>query len=108
MATVVSITLSPPPGALAAAVEDDPPRGWVVSGISDGGVYDPMNHAVNFGPFFDNLSRTVTYHVTPPLPLPNPGVFEGTVWFDGSSSPIAGDWELFMCPPGWPDGFIAF
>src|SRR5205823_1941439 len=53
--TNLTVVLQVTPSASAAvyAVEDQPPAGWVVSNISDGGLYDAKRGKVKWGPFFD-------------------------------------------------------
>lgn len=85
----------------AWVIEDKPPFAeltpgaaglpvWQVVGISDGGVFDPANAKVKFGPFFDHVPRTLTYEV-----LPNVAValaeFSGMGFADGVSFAIGGD-----------------
>jgi hypothetical protein len=74
----------------AYAVEDLPPAGWTVSGISDGGVFDPATGKVKFGPFLDDHDRTLTYVVTPPANSQPAGKFSGHISGDGLLVPIGG------------------
>ena len=88
----VTIAIDAPPDTAVVGIEDAPPAGWTdVTSISDGGVYDAGNHKVKWPPFFDNLSRTVSYDVTPPGDAAGEQCFEGSVSFDGSSQFIIGD-----------------
>lgn len=88
----VSIVTNAPDGALVMGLEDSPPDGWTeIQDISDGGVYGAVYHKVKWGPFFTNLSRTVSYEVTPPGDATGEQCFEGTVFFDGIPEPIIGD-----------------
>jgi len=95
----VSIALYPSGGALAAGCEDSPPEGWAISLISDGGVWDSVSRKVKFGPFFENLSRTVTYVATPPLGTSGEVIFSGLVSFNGSADAIGGTQRISTCPP---------
>jgi uncharacterized delta-60 repeat protein len=72
------------------AVEDQPPAGWVVTSISDGGVFDKHTGKVKFGPFFDNDQRILTYELTPPAGETGPRQFSGAASADGLNSPIVG------------------
>ena len=88
----VSIEVDAPPGTEVVGLEDVPPSGWTdVSNISDGGIYDSDNQKVKWPPFFDNLSRTVSYEVTPPGAAVGVQCFTGYVSFDGDEQSTAGD-----------------
>jgi uncharacterized delta-60 repeat protein len=78
----------------AYAIEEYPPRGWLVSDISSGGNLDVKNGKVKWGPFFDNLARTLTYRVTAPRAARGTTSFMGVGSFDGVSVPILGRLEL--------------
>ena len=73
-------------------VEDRPPEGWRVIGISHGGRFDRDTGVVRFGPFKNRSHRTVRYHVVPENIL---GTFDftGTVIADGQWEAIVGDTE---------------
>jgi len=85
----VRVQVTPNPSTLAWAVEDAPPSGWTVSGISHGGVWDSVNAKVKWGPFLDQTARLLQYTITPAA---GSGVrsFAGTASFDGHDVPIAG------------------
>ena len=88
----VSIEIVTPAGTGVVGIEDVPPSGWTdVSNISDGGIFDSGNQKVKWPPFFDNLSRTVSYDVTPPAAAAGEQCFTGYVSFDGDERPTAGD-----------------
>lgn len=88
----VSIEVAAPAGTVVVGVEDVPPAGWTdVTNISDGGTYDSANQKVKWPPFFDNLSRTVSYEVTSPSSAKGVQCFTGHVSFDGDEQPTAGD-----------------
>ena len=88
----VSIEIDVLPGTGVVGLEDVPPSGWTdVSNISDGGTYDLGNHKVKWPPFFDNLSRTVSYDVTPSGAAVGVQCFIGYVSFDGDEQSTAGD-----------------
>jgi hypothetical protein len=90
----VPITIEAPAGASAAALEFHVPAGWEVVSISDDGEWDDSNRKVKWGPFFDDLSRTVTFQARrvldtgrfaargPKARVDRSG-FTGTVSFDG-------------------------
>jgi hypothetical protein len=75
----------------AYAIEDQPPKGWSVSNISDGGIFDSEHRKVKFGPFLDNKPRTLTYETTPPAKGWGTQKFTGIASANGVDSPITGD-----------------
>lgn len=86
----VSIVVSPDTATHAYAVQDEPPTGWTVSDISDGGGWDATNKMVKWGPFSDNSARTLTYNAKPPKNESGTKTFSGTASFDGVSAAIGG------------------
>jgi hypothetical protein len=79
----------PSPNTSVYAVEDVPPAGWVVGTISDGGTAD-ANGKVKWGPFFDNVARSLTCQLTPPMGPTNRVCFSGTGSADGVNCTIGG------------------
>jgi hypothetical protein len=57
----VPINVKAPEATKVMALEIEIPSGWTVLRISDGGVWDELHRKVKWGPFFDNLSRTVEF-----------------------------------------------
>lgn len=85
------ITLNASPGVVAVGVEDIPPPGWLVSGISHGGVFDGTARTVKWGPFFaPSIPAQVSYQVTSPLESRGSFCFDGSVSFDGFGEPVQG------------------
>jgi len=81
----------------AVAVEDQPPAGWTVSNISDGGVWDSVNGKVKWGPWTapdDLRDRALTYTVTPPQDASGTLAFAGQISADGINHPLSGKVEL--------------
>ncbi len=87
----VTLAVSPNPGTAAFAVLDGPPVGWAVSDISDGGVYDAINHQVKWGPFLDDAARTLEYTVIPQKGAKGWASFERVASFDGCLTEFSGD-----------------
>jgi len=87
----VSLVCAPPVGASVYAVEDRPPTGWIPGLVSDGGVFDAVSGKVKYGPFFDNVARTLTYQITPPAGITNRVCFVGAGSVDGVDLVIGGD-----------------
>lgn len=95
----VSIEIDAPAGTGVMSLEDVPPSGWTdVSNISDGGIYDSDNQKVKWPFFYDDLSRTVSYNITPPAGPSGVECFTGYVSFDGNWVPTVGD--DCVLPPG--------
>jgi len=95
----VTITVTPASNVGVYAVEDQIPNGWAASNFNNnGGVFDSINNAVKWGPFFDNLPRTMTYQVTPDSTSTGVVTFSGTASFDGAGIPINGPRQV--APPG--------
>ena len=106
----VAIVVQPDVATEVYAVEDTPPTGWMVSDISDGGVFDSDTGKVKWGLFLDNLARTLTYAVTPPadetgLKCFGPGVvscdgveqaIDGDACINPSSIPTVSQWGLVI------------
>lgn len=87
-------------GTIVAAVEETPPTGWVVSNISDSGVWDAGTEEVKWGPLFDpSIPTAVTYDVTAPGDVPDAPCFSGEVTFDTLIDPIGGDQCLGLAIP---------
>jgi hypothetical protein len=71
----------------------------VVTSISDDGSWDAAHRKIKWGPFFDDLSRTVMFQVRPVMGLeggktralrggPRSIGLSGTVSFDGVNRPL--------------------
>ena len=72
------------------SVEDQVPAGWLVAGLSHGGVFDATNHKAKWGPFFEHTARELSYEITPPLTATGLVTFAGVGSFDGVPVPITG------------------
>ena len=89
-AFTVTVQTTPDTDTEYWAIEDDPPAGWTVGAISDGGVFDSVTGKVKWGPFADNTARTLTYMVTPPDSALGAEVFEGDISLDGKDADTEG------------------
>lgn len=94
MGFTVAISVKPPSGTSAYAVEDQPPAGWTVSGINEQGGFDQPNGKVKWGPFFDNNERTFTCEITPTTTAAGTARFAGIAAFDGLLQVVAGSDEV--------------
>jgi hypothetical protein len=96
----VSISASPPLTIQVYAVEDAPPAGWTVGGITEGGAWDAVNGKVKWGPFFDHTARVLAYQATPPGGERGSKNFIGTLSADGVNSAIGGTSAVSSCAGG--------
>lgn len=87
----VELRANPPAGTHAYAVEDRPPNGWQVTGVSHEGAFDSITGKVKFGPFTDASPRTLTYRLTPPANASGHFEFAGNSSLNGAAYPITGD-----------------
>ena len=88
----VSLAVQPDPSTQVYAVEDTPPSGWAVSGISHEGLLDGLTGKVKWGFFFDSDPRVFDYTVTPPVGEAAQRCFgPGIVSCDGADQAIVGD-----------------
>ncbi len=84
-------------------VQDHPPKGWSVGGVSDGGVFDQSTGEVKFGPYLDGKPRTLAYEIKPPASEnPRPQEFKGIASADGIESVIGGDHLISPGPTRHP------
>jgi len=95
----MSVAIEAPTGTSALALEVVVPQGWRITDISDDGTWDDAHGKIKWGPYLDDLSRTVTFSARPirtkginpnrrlrnTAPRPS---FSGTVSFDGINQPI--------------------
>ncbi len=98
-AWTVPVSIEPPDGTSAVALEVRVPRPWLVESISDGGAWDEVHRKIKWGPYFDDLPRTVTFQVRPASALEGGKArslrgglrsrgLSGTVSFDGVNHTI--------------------
>jgi len=80
------------------AVEDILPPGWIATNISDDGNFDCSSGAVQWGPFFDGLSRVLSYAVKPPANAAASVTFTGTGDFGGNDVAITGQRPITPAP----------
>ena len=86
----VTNTVAPDDSVIVYAVEDAVPSGWGVTNINDNGTFDAAQGTVQWGPFFDNQARALTYIALPPVLAAGVAVFTGTANFDSSTVAITG------------------
>jgi hypothetical protein len=90
VSSTVHLTVSPSATVSSYAVEERIPAGWIVSNISNEGVFDPTTSVIRWGLFLDNTSRTLQYTITPPANVASIGHLGGSVSFDGVATEISG------------------
>ena len=96
----VTITIDVPGGTFILLLEDQPPAGWTVTNISDGGSFYTQTMSVKWGPFFDpSIPASITYDVTAPPSIRGRQCFAGTIWFDKVEEPIQGSDCLSLIVP---------
>jgi len=82
----VCLTATPDATTGVYAVEDTVPAGCTVSGITQNGSFDAVNHKVKWGPYFDNTPRTLCYTLSAGCS----GTLSGLGSFDGVDVAITG------------------
>ncbi len=92
----VKIDVNPNPRAEAYVVEETPPADWTVSDINDGGVYEEATGMIKWGPFFDDIGRTLSYSALHQTGAWGTQSFDGTMYVDGDDEPICGDTLMAM------------
>jgi sugar lactone lactonase YvrE len=91
---VVRAVIVPPSNASVYAVEDHVPAEVIVSDISDGGEYDAGTQLVKWGPFFDSLTRELSFKALVQAPNAQSLAFSGLVSFDGANQALGGQTTL--------------
>jgi hypothetical protein len=81
-------------GVRAFAVEESIPSGWRVESMSHGGQFDSVNRQAKWGPFFDNVTRTLRYQLIPPADARGSVTLAGNASFDGVSTSVDGPAQL--------------
>jgi hypothetical protein len=89
-AFTVSLAIQPKANTQAYAVEEMVPPGWMVSAISDAGVFHAPTRKIRWGLFLDAAPRTLSYAITPAPNTDGIRTFQGVASFDGVNVPIAG------------------
>jgi len=90
----VKIEVDPNHEAQAYVLEENPPSGWAVSSMNDGGVFDEAAGLIKWGPFFGDAPRTLEYTLSVPTGVAGDFSFDGSISVDGTSEMICGDSEI--------------
>jgi len=104
---LVKLRALPPSGTESYFIQDQPPAGWSIQEVSNGGEIDPVSGRIQFGPFTDRRSRALEYRVTPPPGFGGVGLFAGIAVADGVPSVISGDDRMVVRPRHPADGHPA-
>ena len=86
----ILLKVAPPAGTSAYAVEEKVPVGWMVTGISNEGSFDPGTGVIRWGMFLDSSARTLSYTLTPPPNVSAVARLGGQISFDGSVQEVYG------------------
>lgn len=98
----VAITVIPPVGTPAYLVEEFIPDGFTVRDISSLGSLDAPNERITWGPFWDGLTRTLTYTLVPPAGFTGTATLNGAALFFGATAATAGDNTVSLTSSGPP------
>jgi hypothetical protein len=90
----VTIDVVPNPGAQAVIVLENPPFGWPVTDVTEGGVVDPDSGIIRFGPFIGEAERQLSYNLVVPSVVQDILEFGGSVSVDGAVEGICGDQQV--------------
>ncbi|MBN1902457.1 immunoglobulin domain-containing protein [Candidatus Sumerlaeota bacterium] len=95
----IFIDVVPEQGTKSWACDDQPPSGWIVSNISDGGVWDNNFRKVKWFFMNDDAPRLLSYDILPPKIASGTVVFSGRASFDGPTIVTGGESSLDCRPP---------
>jgi len=85
VSAIISIDLIFPANVLVVGLRENPPSGWTVSNISNGGRWDVTNEAVKWFFVDDELPEMVSYTITPSVDAEGVACFSGRTNFDGNT-----------------------
>ena len=86
-------------GVSAYALEEHVPAGWIITNISDEGVFDAAAGVVRWGLFLDGNARTLRYSLSAPAGITTIADLRGEVSFDGDAEVIAGAARVVAAEP---------
>jgi len=90
----VQIDVQPNPEAHAWVVEENPNSDWVVSNITNGGVFDEVSGLIKWGPFYGSDPKVLSYTAAVPGGAMGTAHFWGSISIDGVKEAICGDTEV--------------
>ena len=95
----VTVTVVPTFGTPAYLVEEFIPTNFSVSDISTMGSLDAPNGRVVWGPFWDGLTRSLTYTLVPPPDFTGTATLNGAAMFFGATATTGGDNTVSIVVP---------
>jgi hypothetical protein len=95
----VSLMVNPPLGTPAYMVEETLPAGFSPSNINLEGVWDATNSTITWGPFWDGLSRNLTYTLQPPAGFSGQASLTGHAILFGATATTGGDGTVLIGAP---------
>jgi hypothetical protein len=100
----VSLSVVPPFGTPAYMVEEYLPDGFTPSNINLAGVWDATNSTITWGPFWDGISRNLTYTLQPPVGFSGNVNLTGDALLFGATANTGGDSTVVIgAPPMHPN-----
>ena len=95
----VRVVVTPESGVGFVVVDEFLPTGWTASAISHSGAFDATLGRVRWGPFNDDVARTLQYTATSPTGVTGTISASGAAAFDGQSVTTTGDTSLLANGP---------
>lgn len=99
---LVTVTVIPPVGTPAYLVQEFLPTNFTAVAVSTSGTFEPGNSRVVWGPFWDGLTRTLTYTLVPPSGFTGTATLNGAALFFGATAATGGDSTVTVTPPTVP------
>jgi hypothetical protein len=100
----VSLSVVPPFGTPAYMVEEYLPTGFTPGNINYEGVWNVTNSTITWGPFWDGLSRDLTYTLQPPVGFSGNINLTGQALLFGATATTGGDSTVQIgAPPMHPN-----
>jgi hypothetical protein len=96
---LVTVTVVPPIATPAYIVEEFVPTNFTVLNISSFGSLDAASGRIDWGIFWDGLTRTVSYTLVPPPGFTGTTTINGSALFFGATATTGGDNQITVVPP---------
>jgi hypothetical protein len=96
---LVSLAIDPPTGTPAYLIEETLPAAFNATNISTGGVLNPTNNTITWGPFFDGQVRSFFYFLVPPNGFSGMATLSGQAVLFGATATTGGDGTVQIGPP---------
>jgi hypothetical protein len=95
---LVTVTVVPPVATPAYIVEEFVPTNFTVLNVSSGGSLTASSGQIEWGIFWDGLTRTVSYTLVPPPGFTGTTTINGAAFFFGATATTGGDNQITMIP----------